>query len=716
MRMLAAGMRATRAAASVLLALCFMVGALATSVSAQAGQMPNDAAHAGVAQRSAAAPERVERDPWPADVVEAFESLPVQDGGRIKPFLAFAKGKLTYLSERSKVKFDDPDREALPAMRWMLDVLFRPQVSLDDRIFLVPDVAILDAIELPHDGRKMRDRYTYNELVAGRRKLFDLTSRYEQEAESKGIKISDLSRLKGQIVALGNRVFLYERLGGALSAFRAKFRVEGDELQALLGGASVRASAIAKHGETLQKRLKAELDTVDQTESTPLRRLILQVLQSRTRSARAWIIVPPADKTEKDWAAPATLFGLTLRGDPHAVAQAPVYDVLARMIDGPGAVAGSEVVAMRDGLIAAADERGEYAGVPYELHLERFGYLHWVKGLFLIALALVAFLWWKPQARIFGRFIYLLTLSTVGLLTTMIVLRCLIRYHNPSTDILAPVTNLYETIPFITVIGASVLLFVEFFTRNRIALTLAILLGFGGSQLALGYAPLDGGDTLSPLQAVLVSNFWLLTHVQTVTVGYAASLLACLLAHVWLVARLVLHLRGAKAPGASPFLKSTMRMCYGAVAFGLVFSTIGTILGGIWANDSWGRFWGWDPKENGALMICLWQIVMLHSRIGGLVRHFGFAVLALVLGMITAFSWWHTNQLGVGLHSYGFTNGVLSTLWIYYSIEMGVIGIALLCAGYASMQRNAERRVREELGRQGAGGETAVEVQDRFEA
>ena len=120
------------------------------------------------------------------------------------------------------------------------------------------------------------------------------------------------------------------------------------------------------------------------------------------------------------------------------------------------------------------------------------------------------------------------------------------------------------------------------------------------------------------------------------------------------------------------------RMTYGVLCFGLLFSVVGTILGGVWANDSWGRFWGWDPKENGALMIVLYELVILHARMGGLIKDFGIAVLSVIGGAIVAFSWFHVNQLGVGLHSYGFTEGVLDTLWTYYYLVGGFVALSLV--------------------------------------
>jgi cytochrome c biogenesis factor len=121
-------------------------------------------------------------------------------------------------------------------------------------------------------------------------------------------------------------------------------------------------------------------------------------------------------------------------------------------------------------------------------------------------------------------------------------------------------------------------------------------------------------------------------------------------------------------------------MAYGVTCFSLATSVVGTILGGVWANDSWGRFWGWDPKENGALLICLAQIALLHARMSGMVRDGGFALWTVATGGIVVFSWFHTNLLGVGLHAYGFSSELLTGVWVSYS----VLGLFFV-AGYTDL-------------------------------
>src|SRR5690606_33491974 len=127
----------------------------------------------------------------------------------------------------------------------------------------------------------------------------------------------------------------------------------------------------------------------------------------------------------------------------------------------------------------------------------------------------------------------------------------------------------------------------EWILPRRLALAAGPFLGAVLVMCARLFEVADAQDTMKQLVAVLDSNFWLATHVTTINIGYAAGLLAAVLANIWIVLR-VLRI----AAPSEPISKSVVRMVYGVTAFSLVFGVVGTILGGVWANDSWGRFWG----------------------------------------------------------------------------------------------------------------------------
>src|SRR5439155_15101884 len=153
------------------------------------------------------------------------------------------------------------------------------------------------------------------------------------------------------------------------------------------------------------------------------------------------------------------------------------------------------------------------------------------------------------------------------------------------------------------------------------------------------------------------------THVTCVTLGYTATLVAWGLAILFIVL-------GVFTPALDRDLfRSLSQMIYGVLCFATFLSFVGTVLGGIWADQSWGRFWGWDPKENGALLIVLINALILHARWAGMVKQRGMAVLALVGNMVTGWSWFGTNQLGVGLHAYGFNDTLATGLTIFWASQ-----------------------------------------------
>ena len=322
---------------------------------------------------------------------------------------------------------------------------------------------------------------------------------------------------------------------------------------------------------------------------------------------------------------------------------------------------------------ARAQARGEGGKIA----LERFYYgshaIGWSLAAFLAAFVIAAALWLRPSTAWLRHALSATVAVGVAILVAAIAMRCVIRGR-------PPVSTLYETVLFVTAVGGALSLVLESIYRNRVAVSAAAVLGCIGLFVANGYETLDKQDTMPSLVAVLDTNFWLATHVTAITIGYSAGLLAALLASVYLLAKILRFRRGDPAFG-----RTLARMVYGVVCFAVIFSTVGTILGGIWANESWGRFWGWDPKENGALLIVISQLAILHGRLSGVLREHGQCMAAAFGGTVIAFSWWGVNLLGVGLHSYGFTSGVHTALWTYYGVQWGVV----LLGGIAALRERA---------------------------
>ena len=232
-----------------------------------------------------------------------------------------------------------------------------------------------------------------------------------------------------------------------------------------------------------------------------------------------------------------------------------------------------------------------------------------------------------------------------------------------------PVTNLYSSAIFIGWIAVILFLVIERITKVSVGNVLACIVGFITLLLAYNLGTQD--DTFKVMQAVLDTQFWLATHVVCITVGYGTTFVAGMLAFAYIIGAVFI-------PAFNGAIRKVFsNLIYGTICFSLLFSFVGTVLGGLWADDSWGRFWGWDPKENGALIIVIWNALVLHARWGAMIKERGLAVLAIFGNVVTAWSWFGTNQLGFGLHSYGFTEGVLYMLggWVLLNLVLMAVGM-----------------------------------------
>ncbi len=238
-----------------------------------------------------------------------------------------------------------------------------------------------------------------------------------------------------------------------------------------------------------------------------------------------------------------------------------------------------------------------------------------------------------------------------------------------------PVTNLYSSFLFVSTFGVMIMLVAERMTKIGVGTILGSSAGFLALLTAWSTSVREG-DTFTVLRAVLDTQFWLTTHVICIAMGYVATLTAGLFGIAYVAGGLfsVRFDRDVK--------KMINTIIYGLVCFGLLFSFFGTVLGGLWADDSWGRFWGWDPKENGALMIVLWNAVVLHARWSGLVKARGMAMLAIFGNCVTIWSWEAVNQLGIGLHAYGFSEGRMKYVAIFWLVNIVLIMIGTIPTKY----------------------------------
>jgi cytochrome c-type biogenesis protein CcsB len=295
-----------------------------------------------------------------------------------------------------------------------------------------------------------------------------------------------------------------------------------------------------------------------------------------------------------------------------------------------------------------------------EVHYNRLKPFRWSWILYLAAVLLLL-AGFPLRSRAAGRAGVALAVAGFLLQTYGMVLRTLIAGR-------APVTNMYESVVFVAWGAILLALIFEWTHPVRYVLACSAALAVLSLILADNLPILDG--SIAPLVPVLRDNLWLTVHVLTVTLGYAAFLLAAGLGHLSLGLYFF-------APERARLRSALSRFLYRSLQVGTLFLAAGTLLGGVWASYSWGRFWGWDPKETWALIALLGYLAVLHGRFVGWFKELGMAVGSIVgfLGVLMA--WYGVNFiLGTGLHSYGFGSGGYLYVGGFVAIEALILAAA----------------------------------------
>ena len=609
------------------------------------------------------APERAVS--WSRAVVEQMADVPLQQNGRVKPLSTTAAFLLYYVHGRRDLQYNVVDaagskqRITLSPTEWLCDVWCYPSQAANYPLFRIENTGVLDALGFANEGQRQGFEYlSYAQLEQEQvsTKLGELFREYARIDQGKRNEVQE------HIVQLWRQLVTYSHVHQQLDALRHDLAVDDPKLAELLGATKLDLGALLAKARPLVEYLRGLGESLDNPENESASRFLMHLTRVTQYDDSGLRLVSPAAKGDKlqEWLTIGGAVNETLRGDNHGQAVVVALERAVRAGQHADKEAGLVAFARaaKDASVGRDDVRHVSLESRYYEESWQYRSIHW----FLLGFVLAAASWLAPRNRLVWLASLAVTLLATGMLTYDVVLRCLITER-------PPIKNLYDTFLFIAATGALLGLIVEVVMPRRIALAAAPFVGALLVMFGRMFEVTKGEDTMDPLVAVLDSNFWLATHVTSINLGYSAALFAAVLALGWIWIR-VLRI----AAPSEPMAKALIRMVYGVTAFSLTFSVFGTILGGVWANDSWGRFWGWDPKENGALLICLSQVAMLHARMSGMIRDLGQIVWTAATGMVVVFSWFHTNLLGIGLHSYGFSSGLRDAVWISYT----VVGASLL--------------------------------------
>lgn len=608
--------------------------------------------------------------------VNQFGALPVLLGGRIQPFDSVARNSLLQIRSTGDVPLEEVPSwkfwhhpKKLKPTEWLLEVTTRPELADTRPIFLIHFSDLLSELKLQDKGVEKSGLryYTFNQLSPVVEDIL------KQGQKANEVKPEEQTTFQKQALKLANAVNLYRRLKFTLQPEGAEnFAQELVEFQKNVGP----AQAAAQAGEASKDFDKAAIERVRQP-----------IEEFRFMAQLGYALVVPPLQSNGSASEPWQTAGACLLDSFRNNGIHPAMTYFAAMTSAYRAQKPEEFNRALNDYTAWLAPR--FAKELKKGHAEFYynnmkAFLHaTIIYIFAFVLACGAVLTFSVVPGVSESLrrsaFYLIILA--GLVHTFGLIFRMALEGRP------PVTNLYSSAIFIGWAAMVLGIIVERIYRVAIGCLVASLAGFVTLLIAHNLAL--GGDTMEMLRAVLDTNFWLATHVVVVTLGYASTFFAGLLAIIYIflgvfTPLLTQKLQPANATGASSRAaksapvelgKALAKMVYGVVCFATLFSFVGTVLGGIWADQSWGRFWGWDPKENGALLIVLWNAIILHARWGGLVRERGIMNLAVFGNIVTSFSWFGVNMLGIGLHSYGFMDAAFK--WLMFFIGSQVLVIAL---------------------------------------
>ncbi|MBS82519.1 MAG: hypothetical protein CMD65_00090 [Gammaproteobacteria bacterium] len=578
-----------------------------------------------------------------------FKDLPIQEDGRIKPLDTYANNQLLRIYGKRTFKEENGDK--VFAIKWMKELFVNTNEEMNKAVFNIRNPEVAYSIGL---DKNEKHKYSFIQIINGFKENQDLLESLSINEDERH------SLVEKQIIEIYQNVILFDEIAHSMYCFLPIITIEDKVIAEYLDvkeGSKVSYSFFMRNIEKFKVLLENLLETEekDWTNSHVELSSIAIHLQNLTQYhyAQRLKIIPPFDSMSNDrWLAPWELMdGRPLNEYHHNILVS--YEGLILALSNNEQNKANDFSHDVISIIEGYDE-------SFNSHLLLKETAYNKKNIFLYSLIfyvlsfLLAGISWMYKPKLFrkisfGFLISGLIMHAYGLSVRMVIMQ------RP------PVSTLYESILFVSFILVLFAIIFEFMRKDTIGILIATI---GGSILHfVGFKYAAEGDTLGMLVAVLNSNFWLATHVTTITIGYGVSLVAGLMGHIYLIFAFL-------RPHNKDELNKIFNNMYGLTLMGLFFTMFGTILGGIWADQSWGRFWGWDPKENGALLIVLWHLMMLHLRISGMVKPLGYAFGLSLVNIVVVLAWFGVNLLNVGLHSYGFTDNVATNLFIFIFIEL----------------------------------------------
>jgi ABC-type transport system involved in cytochrome c biogenesis permease subunit len=649
-------------------------------------------------------------------VLDRLAQIPISYKGRTQPFDSLAQTILRKSSGLEAARSNEETwygKKKYSATRWLADWLFDSESGLRYEVFRVDNRQIMDAMKL---DRRSGFRYTWEELE---KELPTLTKMDTQAREKSKTDKNSLDSTDKSVLDVASNVAFARMVSQALtgetreaknlnaSMFEAaatqttpnlpgvipglepgepwlapnvaRMRLKLEGISAELGSRDAAEMAVGVIYEAIAESLLADPGFAEQLqaegsvlaglEPAEQRRMLVRQIGALPMEARRQAIATTMQMEPEQYL--RAIFGAveSIAGGKELVPLNEQQRAALRAWDSIGLAYRNRDQSALDGAVdnyldSIRTQQGEaisWGGILAEYRLNGWSPFYLSSVMYLFTSFAAVFSWFLKPVWM-RRFTWTLLLLTFAIHTVGLVARIYISGR-------APVTSIYSSALAIAWGMVLSFLLIECGTKRGVANFMGGLSGFLTLLVAYGLSLSD--DTFAVLQAVLDTQFWLWTHVTIIALGYILTMVAGFWA-LWMI--VVSWLPGTTTAD----MKRSADITYGLICAATLLSLLGTVLGGLWADDSWGRFWGWDPKENGAAMIVLWNAAILHARWAGLIRFQGLAAMAIFGNIVTAWSWFAVNELGVGLHSYGFTEGVVTYLTVFWVVNLFCILLTLI--------------------------------------